>query len=999
MASQVPSHLQTFSASALLHSLLGQIQAPLFIRALDDPHIFCNPAMCALLGQAAPSGLTPLPAANYFSAADTEIHHQVLSTGLSQRKSLRLKAAQGDPVSIRYTRLEDERQHYLLGTVEAAGAPIAGREPALNQNGQTWAEPTLETLPVLIYSSRCDANWTLLQANAACYPLTGYPPASLINNRDRSWASLIHPDDRTRVDETILAAIAAQQPYQLEHRLLHRDGSIRWVQVQGQGVRNPAGVLTHLSGAVFDTTEHHRRIDTLSQTAQTNRALIAAIPDLLIRVRRDGVNLGVLTSGEIDLFSPDQLVDGSRVDASLPPPLAQRRMVAVEAALSTGELQQYEQHFTWRGKAQYEEVRVIPRREDEALVIVRDISARKRSALKLQQLNADLEAQVTARTADFQASQQRLELLIRQSPVAIIEWDLNGLIQGWNPAAETIFGYRTDEVMGQTFERLVPPEDWPKVQQTFSTLIHQRRPVARINENLTRDGQTILCEWHNLPLIDRQNNVVGIAAIATDITQRHQAEKEQAKLLTILEATPDFVGIADIQGQFLYVNQAGRKILGLTEADVLPHLNRIVSPKTSARLTRTIIPQVLNSGIWHGESTLITPTGREIPISQVIVAHRDKQGSVEYLSTIGRDITEQKLTENALLQSERRFRDISEAAGEYIWEINRNGAYTFVTDKAKAVKGYWPSELIGHTPFEFMPPEDIKRVGKVVQKAAAHRQPFRIEHRNLTPTGDIVWEEVNGLPRLNANGEVIGFRGAGMGITQRKQSEIALQKSELALRLKAAQLEQTLKQLQSTQAKMVQSEKMSSLGQLVAGVAHEINNPVSFIHGNLGYAATYSQDLLKLVKLYQQHYGDTLPAIAAFAEAIDLPFIQQDLPKLLNSMHVGAQRIQQIVLSLRTFSRKDESDIKTVDLHTGVDSALMILRSRLKAQAQRPEIVVVCNYGTLPQVECYASQINQVFMNILVNAIDAVEQAHAAGACPSPQITVSTQPLNAEGSP
>jgi signal transduction histidine kinase len=201
---------------------------------------------------------------------------------------------------------------------------------------------------------------------------------------------------------------------------------------------------------------------------------------------------------------------------------------------------------------------------------------------------------------------------------------------------------------------------------------------------------------------------------------------------------------------------------------------------------------------------------------------------------------------------------------------------------------------------------------------------------------------------------------------------------ESRVEARTAELQQALDELQQTQTQMVQSEKMSSLGQLVAGVAHEINNPVNFIHGNLSHTAEYSHDLLELVSLYQQRYPEPDAEIQAEIEQIDLDFMRQDLPKILASMKVGTERIRQIVLSLRNFSRIDEAEIKPVDLHDGLDSTLMILQHRLKPTSQRPEIQLVKHYGKLPLVECYAGQMNQVFMNILTNAIDAVEEKYVA---------------------
>ncbi|MEH2034963.1 MAG: ATP-binding protein [Nostoc sp.] len=215
-----------------------------------------------------------------------------------------------------------------------------------------------------------------------------------------------------------------------------------------------------------------------------------------------------------------------------------------------------------------------------------------------------------------------------------------------------------------------------------------------------------------------------------------------------------------------------------------------------------------------------------------------------------------------------------------------------------------------------------------------------------------------------------------------------------ALRQKNIVLKQTLQELRLTQSQLIQKEKMSSLGHLVAGIAHEINNPVNFIYGNLKHTDDYTQQLLWLLQLYQKYYPYPEPEIQNAKEEADIEYLTEDLPKMLTSMKIGASRIREIVLSLRIFSRLDEAEFKTADIHEGIDSTLLILQYRLKFQSARPQITVMKEYGEIPKIQCFAGQLNQVFMNILVNAIDALEEAFQNELCPEPIIRISSAQVN-----
>ncbi|MEH2461199.1 sensor histidine kinase [Nostoc sp.] len=292
---------------------------------------------------------------------------------------------------------------------------------------------------------------------------------------------------------------------------------------------------------------------------------------------------------------------------------------------------------------------------------------------------------------------------------------------------------------------------------------------------------------------------------------------------------------------------------------------------------------------------------------------------------------------------------------------------------AERLFGYKAQEAIGQSVTMLLPVERMTEEAQIIQEL---RQGKRVEHFETVrqrKDGTLIDISLTISPVKNTTGRIIGASKIARDISTRKQIEKALEESQALLQQKATALETTLLELERTHIQLIQNEKMSSLGQLVAGVAHEINNPVNFIYANLKPANEYTQDILKLLRLYQKHYPRAVPEIQEKSEEIDLDFLAEDLPKLLSSMVVGADRIQTIVRSLRNFSRLDEAEMKSVNIHEGIDSTLMLLQHRLKVKYHR-EIEVVKNYGNLPLVECNASQLNQVFMNLISNAIDALEE-------------------------
>ncbi|MEH2125125.1 PAS domain S-box protein [Nostoc sp.] len=812
---------------------------------------------------------------------------------------------------------------------------IIVEEEEIQQHEKVFCQQT-DTAPLMIWMSGCNALYCYFNSNWLKFTGTHLTTAAFASAREEEigniWTCSVHSEDRQQCEDIYLRAFATHDSFQRQYRLRGADGEYRWILDTAAPRFAADGSFVGYIGYCIDLTE---------------------------------VPIGISQPSLTESCSPSR--NSSRRLRKITD-----RERAIELAKALEQLQT-------------------------------EIS--KRQAV---------EAQLRQKTSEFAAILQVL-------PDSYFRLDAAGSILDYKQGLNQSLYIPPGDSQGKSLRECLPTAVGDRFHQAINQVIETQYEVS-FQYTLPLPEKNNNFEARLLPLPDQQ-----IIVLIRDTSDNIQAAliESNAKFRSIVENANNVIFALTLEGIFSYVSPNWTEIFGHEVAEVegksfipfihpddvhicVDYFQRILTTGKKQEAIEYRVQHKNDSWRWHTSNSS---------------AIKDANGNILYFVGICHDTTDRKEAEIALRESAQReallnrlsnqirasldLNHIVETAVQEIhnlFQIDRCAFFWYRQDadvpswervyeaKSSSLPCLLKQQEATNGEIELIAAKTLN--GEIIRINDAETMGDSIAKQFLQDFGFTAFMS---LPVHTQSGEIGAFScGYCSGFRPWSNNEVELLQAvtvQLAIAIdqaklytqsriaaqtaqdKAQQLEAALLELQQTQAQLIQTEKMSSLGQLVAGIAHEINNPVNFIYGNISHASEYTKDLLHLVELYQQNYYPPTPEINQQICDIDLDFLKQDLPKILESMKMGSERIRQIVLSLRNFSRLDEDGTKAVDIHEGMDSTLLLLQNRLKAKPGYPEIQVIRDYGNLPPVVCHAGQMNQVFMNLLTNAIDSLEES------------------------
>lgn len=589
--------------------------------------------------------------------------------------------------------------------------------------------------------------------------------------------------------------------------------------------------------------------------------------------------------------------------------------------------------------------------------------------------------------------------LMASMPVAMAMVDRQMCYVSISSQWQEHYGHITDNLVGLSHYQLFPnlPECW---HQQATASLAGTLDLWELETCLTLgDDQVEWVKWVVRPWKKETGAIAGLILLVEVITESKQLKDTLQLTQLAMDRAADAVLWISLDGRLCYVNDTACRLLGYSRPELLKLKIYDIDPDLAPAMWSVQCEDIRHRGSLTFESRyshrngLIFPV--EVNVNYLEVKPSDGDGqnvwesgghspTLPLLCWFARDISERKAASSAITESRDQLEAVLNAVPGLVSWVGADLRYLGVNQHLANAYAVPAHQFIG------------REVGFLQNSPEFNQFVYAFFASNDWTSSREITANVKDEPRTYLIVAQKYHRGraavfVGLDITDRRNMELALRLSQEEETRRRGELEAALVQLQRTQTQLVQTEKMSSLGQMVAGIAHEINNPVNFIFGNLAHAYNYIEDLLRLINLYEQHYPDPIDDIEAELEDIGYDFIKTDLPQMFRSMQVGAERIRDVVRSLRLFTRLDEAQMKPVNIHEGLDSTLLILQNRLQAKGGRSSIKLVKTYGDLPLINCYPGQLNQVFMNLLTYHIDRLEMA-MVGSNPlaNPLLSVTT---------
>lgn len=810
------------------------------------------------------------------------------------------------------------------------------------------------------------------------------------------------------------------------------DGKNKWLDTNKIPLRDEEDNVVGLLATIEDITERKQVEEALRESEEKFYQLSKNVPGMLykFKLHPDGsMSFPYVSTGSYELLgiTAEKLQAESNLLISM---IHSEDYKTFEKSLNNS-AETFEA-FYWEGrlvqsseKIQWVKTESRPQKQSDGSIIwdgfLSDITHLKKTKKALQKAYGEMESLVLKRTKELTRTNKVLkaeieerkntEAVLRETEAKVQKLAANvpGMLYQFemnpdgsmsfpyvSPGCYEIYGLQPEQIEADAdfIFSMTHPEDLKSFETSLAISSKNLKPWEHEGRIVISSGEVKWIKSHSRPE-KLENGTILYHGFILDITERKQAEKALLRSNAMLEAQQeaaiDGILFVDENQNILSCNQHFVQLWQIPQSvietgDEQQFLTSMIDKFTNLGEFVNEVENLYNDAEKSVRDEIDLGDGRTFerycaPVNSI---EGEYFGRVWYF----RDISERKAAEKRLLRTNSVLKAQQEASidgilvvDEYRESISYNQRFidlwqipqsTIETGKHQAIFASILDKLIN--PEEFVSTLE-----------------YLFEHPDESCRNEIYLKDGKTLERyiasvLSSTGENYGKIFYFRDITERKLAEAKL-------RQQTQELENALQKLQNAQVQLIQSEKMSSLGQLVAGIAHEINNPVNFIEANLTYTQEYFEDLLKLIEIYQNDSSENLQA-EEFIQEIEFDYLQEDLPNIISSMKTGAKRIGDIVLSLRTFSRLDEAEFKTIDIHESIDSTLMVLQNSLEPKPQRVAIIVTKEFNDLPLVECFAGKLNQVFLNILNNAIYALEEAiknHKFSENEYPHIRISTQ--------